>query len=103
MYLFKEDLKLVLLQLPLLQHQGLVCLGIAGLLESFHEHFTDVIGIALLLQDYVPHVFHLALGLEHLLVEIQLHHHMLGRGQTRDRRYLWPLCMLLDAKAAQEV
>ena len=62
-----------------------------------------MIGIALLLQDYVPHIFHLALRLEHLLIQIQLHHHVLGRGQARDRGHLGALGILLDAEAAQEV
>ena len=103
MYLFKEYLKLVLLQLQLLQQQGIVSLGIAGLLKSLHEHLADVIRITVLVQDYVSHVLHLTLGLEDLLIEVQLHHNMLGRGQTRDSGYLRALGMLLDAEAAQEV
>ena len=103
MYLFKEYLKLVLLQLQLLQQQGIVSLGIAGLLKSLHEHLADVIRITVLVQDYVSHVLHLTLRLEDLLIEVQLHHNMLGRGQTRDSRYLRALGMLLDAEAAQEV
>jgi hypothetical protein len=54
-------------------------------------------------QDNVPHVFHLAVGLEHLLIQLKLHHHVLGRGQARDRGHLGALGMLLDPKAAQEV